>query len=79
VIGLNIAEGIAGLFARSITQWLPFTAGNALSAGEGGGPSVGGGFQSGMDAGTALVIVVVWLVVALGIAAFWTERAEIGG
>ena len=78
VIGLNIAEGIAGLFARDIFQWFPFSAGNALISGGGGGPTIAG-FQPGMEVGTAAIVVVAWLVAALGVAALWTERAEISG
>jgi hypothetical protein len=46
--------------------------------------ATGGGFGGGariasVDANTAIVLVVLWLVGALAVAALFTERAEISG
>jgi ABC-type transport system involved in multi-copper enzyme maturation permease subunit len=79
VIGLNVAEGIAGIFAHDVFRWFPFTSANALVSGGGSGVTFGGQIQRGLDSGTALIVVVAWLVAALALAALWTERAEIGG
>lgn len=79
VIGLNVAESLAGLFARDVFQWFPFSAGNAVVAGGGVSLSVGGQAIGGLDGTTAIVVVGAWLVAALVLAALWTERAEIGG
>jgi ABC-2 type transport system permease protein len=79
VIGLNVAEGIAGIFARDIFKWFPFTSANALISGGDSSVTFGGQIQAGLDSGTALIVVTVWLVAALALAAIWTERAEITG
>lgn len=80
-VGLFFAEGIAGLFLPDVFQWFPFSAASAVTA-AGSGAGLGGGgavVATQLDPDTAIVAVVVWLVVALGITALFTERAEIGG
>jgi hypothetical protein len=47
--------------------------------GFGGGGGGGGAQIVALDANTALVLVVVWLVGSLVVAAAFTERAEISG
>jgi hypothetical protein len=81
-IGVYFAEGIASLFLPDIIKWFPFASASALvsdtsgfSTGNGGGGSVG----ASLDATTAIVVVVGWLVAALLVSSLWTERAEIGG
>jgi ABC-2 type transport system permease protein len=86
-IGVFFAEGIAGIFAPELIQWFPFAASSAVVAGGqslGGGPGGGGGggaggFGTRLDPQTAIIVVAVWLVVSLAVAALWTERAEISG
>jgi ABC-2 type transport system permease protein len=81
-IGVFFAEGIAGVFAPELIKWFPFAASSAVFtggtelAGSGGG---GGGFGARLDPQTAVVVVAVWLVASLAVAAIWTERAEISG
>ncbi len=85
-IGVFFAEGIAGVFAPGLIKWFPFAASSALVSGGGdgqfgggGGGGGGGGFGEQLDPQLAVVVVAVWLVVALAVAAVWTERAEISG
>ena len=80
-IGLFFAEGIAGIFLPDVIQWFPFAASSAVTA-SANGMSVGGeagSLTTQLDPNTAIVVVAVWLVVALGVSALFTERAEIGG
>lgn len=83
-VGLFFAEGIAGLFLPDVFQWFPFSASSAVTS-PAGGASVGGGgggaaaIVTQLDPNTAVVVVIAWLVVALVVAALFTERAEIGG
>ena len=80
-IGLFFAEGIAGIFLSDVVQWFPFSASGAVTSGGGGSLNSGGGGEitvSQLDPNTAVVVVGVWLVVALVVAAVFTERAEIG-
>jgi ABC-type transport system involved in multi-copper enzyme maturation permease subunit len=71
----------AGLFLPDIVKYLPFSVANAsVSTGTGGGFGGGGGAQVvSLEANTALVLVVVWLIGSLVVAAAFTERAEISG
>ena len=80
-IGLFFGEQFAGIFLPDIVKYLPF---NVATASVATGASTGGGFGNGaqiasLGADTALVLVVVWLVGALLVAALFTERAEIAG
>lgn len=73
----------AGLFLPDIVKYLPFSVANAsVSTGTGGGFGGGGGGGAqivALDANTALLLVVVWLIGSLLVAAVFTERAEISG
>jgi ABC-type transport system involved in multi-copper enzyme maturation permease subunit len=72
----------AGIFLPDIVKYLPFSVANAsVSTGAGGGFGGGGGGAQlvQLDANTALVLVVVWLIGSLLVAAVFTERAEISG
>ncbi len=80
-IGLYFAETFAGIFLPDIVKYLPF---NVATASVATGTATGGGFGGGaqiasLDANTALVLVAVWLIGALVVAASFTERAEISG
>lgn len=78
-IGVYFAEQIAGIFLPEVIKWFPFSAANAVVA-LGGDVSFGGGPPTtGLDADVAVVVVLAWLVVALGVSGLVTERAEIGG
>ena len=80
-IGLFFAEGIAGIFAPHVVKWLPFSASGAVVAGGSGGGVMVNGAEIGasLDANTAIVVTILWLVGSLAVASLWTERAEIGG
>jgi ABC-2 type transport system permease protein len=78
-IGLFFGEQFAGIFVPEIVQWLPFDAAGAVTATTGAGGGMGGGLGTSLDPGTALVVVVAWLVAALVASSLWTERAEISG
>ncbi|MEO8207423.1 MAG: hypothetical protein ABI598_00200 [Chloroflexota bacterium] len=77
-IALYFGEAFASIFLPDIVQYLPFDLANtAVGAGGGfGGPGAPG---AQMSADTALVLVVVWLIGSLAVAAGFTERAEITG
>jgi hypothetical protein len=82
-VGLFFAEGIAGIFLPDVFQWFPFSAASAVTQ-PAGGAALGDGGGAGaivtqLDPNTALVVTTAWLVVSLGVAALFTERAEIGG
>jgi ABC-type transport system involved in multi-copper enzyme maturation permease subunit len=72
----------AGIFLPDIVKYLPFSVANASVS---TGASTGGGFGGGgpqlasLDANTALVLVIAWLIGSLVVAAVFTERAEISG
>jgi len=77
-IGLYFGEQFSRLFLPDIVQYLPFAAAGAvISAGE--RPSLGGGAGPMLDATTALVVTLAWLVGSIVVASIATERAEIGG
>jgi hypothetical protein len=81
-VGLYFAEGIAGIFLPDVFQWFPFSASGAVTSPDGGGAFAGdgaGGLVTQLDPNTAILVVAAWLVVALGVSALFTERAEIGG
>ena len=82
-VGLFFAEGIAGAVPA---RRLPVVPVLRIVRGDGGERrrrDGGGGGASAivtqLDPNTAIIAVVVWLVVALGVTAVFTERAEIGG
>jgi ABC-type transport system involved in multi-copper enzyme maturation permease subunit len=81
-IGVGIAayfgEQFASIFVSDITKWLPFSAASA-SVTVGTQTSTGGQLLPTLEANTALLVVVLWLVGALAVASLFTERAEIGG
>jgi ABC-2 type transport system permease protein len=80
-IALYFGETFARLFLPDIVKYLPFdVATAAVSTGARGGFGGGGGQQfPTLDANTAMVLVGVWLVGSLLVAAAVTERAEISG
>jgi ABC-2 type transport system permease protein len=77
-IGVYFAEGIAGIFLPGVIKWFPFSAASAVVAND---PTLGEGASAAarLDPNVALLVVVIWLVAALGVASLWTERAEIAG
>lgn len=86
-IGAGIAfyfgEAFAGIFLPDIVKYLPFAVARAsVSTGATGGGGFGGGGGAqvvSLEANMALVLVVVWLVGSLVVAAVSAERAEISG
>ena len=81
-IGLLVVQNIAGIFLPNVFKWFPFSAASAViadtSAGGGGGGG-GGGPAVSLGPDLAVVVVALWLIGALVLAALWTERAEIAG
>ena len=86
-IGVGIAfyfgESFASLFLPDIVKYLPFSVANAaLATSATSGAASGGGFGGVTDVlspDQALVLVGVWLVGALIVAALFSDRAEITG
>jgi ABC-type transport system involved in multi-copper enzyme maturation permease subunit len=81
-IGLYFASTFAAIFLPDVVKFLPFSVATASVA---TGPAPSAGFGGGgqqlptLGANVALLFVIVWLVVALAVAAAYTERAEISG
>ncbi len=83
-IGVGIAfyfgGTFAGLFLPDVVKYLPFSVANAaVSTGESDGFGGGGSQVVALEANTALLLVVVWLIGALVVAAVYTACAEISG
>ena len=81
-IGLYFATTFATIFLPDIVKFLPFSVATAAVATgtSGAGFRDGGGFQVvALDPNAAMLMVVVWLIGALAVAAVFTERAEISG
>jgi ABC-type transport system involved in multi-copper enzyme maturation permease subunit len=79
-VGIAIYFGgtFAGIFLPDVVQYLPFQLANtAVGAGGGFGGGVGG--APTMSADLALLLLAVWLLASLALAALFTERAEITG
>jgi hypothetical protein len=80
-IALYFASSFAGIFLPDIVKYLPF---NVATASVATGTATGGGFGGGaqiasLDANTAFLLVALWLIGSLAVAALFTERAEISG
>jgi ABC-type transport system involved in multi-copper enzyme maturation permease subunit len=80
-IGVGIAfyfgETFAGIFLPDVVRYLPF---HLSQAAVGGSESFGGPPDPGaLSIGTALILVTVWLIGSLVVAAGFAERAEITG
>lgn len=77
-IALYFGEAFATIFLPDIVKYLPFNlSSTAVGAGGGfGGPQL---TTTPLSADTALILVVVWMVGALVVAAGFAERAEITG
>jgi len=85
-IGVGIAfyfgEGFASIFLPDIVKYMPFSVANAALATTSSGGGAGGGFGGGasaLQADQALLLVALWLVGALVVAALFSDRAEISG
>jgi ABC-2 type transport system permease protein len=79
-IGLYFGGTFAQFFLPDVVKYLPFSVANAVvSTGTSGGFGGGGAQPATLDMNSALVLVVVWLVGSLIVAALFTERAEITG
>ncbi len=82
-IGFYFGETFAGVFLPGVVKYLPFSVANAALATPSTGAAPGGGFgevaASALPADQALLLVGVWLVGALIVAAFFADRAEISG
>jgi hypothetical protein len=76
-IGVYFLESVARLFLPDVIKWFPFAAGSAVVRED---PGLSGGqVIASLSPDTAVFVVLAWLVVSLGVAALWTERAEIAG
>jgi hypothetical protein len=82
-IGVGIAfyfgEGFASIFLPDIVKYLPFSVANASLVTGSSTAGVFAGGTSALPADQAQVLVVVWLVGALVLAALFSDRAEIAG
>ena len=80
-IGVYFASTFATVFLPDVVKYLPFNVATAsVSTGATAAPGFGGGVAAAaIDASAALILVIVWLVGALAVAAVFTERAEISG
>ena len=78
-IGFYFGESFARIFLPDIIRYFPFTAAGAVIAEPPTAGGGGGGFQNPLPPDTALVVVALWLIGALVVAAVFTERAEISG
>jgi hypothetical protein len=78
-IGFYFVGTFAGIFLPDVVKYFPFGAANAaVSTGEAGLGSGGDQFPA-LDPNTALLVVGLWLVGSLLVAALFTERSEITG
>lgn len=78
-IALYFIEQFAGLLLPDLVRWLPFSAAAAVISGADMSGLQGGGGANALDPLIALVVVLVWLVGSLAVAAIYSERAEITG
>jgi ABC-2 type transport system permease protein len=84
-IGVGIAfyfgETFAGIFLPDVVKYMPFSVANAsVATGSGQGFGGGGGATiATLPPDQALVMVALWLVGALFVAALYSDRAEITG
>ena len=76
-IGLYFGGTFATIFLPDVVRYLPFQLASAAVGGDG----FGGGQPSPSDVppDAALVLPLVWMVGALGVTAWFSERAEITG
>lgn len=83
-IGAGIAfyfgETFAGIFLPDIVKYMPFSVANAsVSTGSSSGFGGGAAATAALPADQALLMVAVWLVGSLFVAALYSDRAEISG
>jgi hypothetical protein len=83
-IGAGIAfyfgETFAGIFLPNIVKYMPFSVANAaVSTGSSSGFGGGSSATAALPADQALVMVAIWLVGSLLVAALYSDRAEISG
>jgi ABC-2 type transport system permease protein len=78
-IGVYFGEQFASIFLPDVVKYLPFAAAQAVVSTSQSGISGGGAAVRGLAPDTALIVVAVWFVAALGVTALFTERAEISG
>jgi hypothetical protein len=83
-IGAGIAfyfgETFAGIFLPDIVKYMPFSVANAaVSTGSSSGFGGGSSATAALPADQALVMVAIWLVGSLLVAALYSDRAEISG
>ncbi len=82
-IGVGIAfyfgEGFASIFLPDIVKYLPFSVANASLVTSSSTAGVFAGGASALPADQAQVLVFVWLMGALIVAALFSDRAEITG
>ncbi len=81
-IAFYFAEGFATLFLPDIVKYMPFSVATASLATTSTATTGGGAFATGTDVlppDQALLLVAVWLVGALVLAAVFSDRTEITG
>ena len=79
-VGIAVYFGgtFAGIFLPDVVKYLPFQLASAVVGGPGGG-GFGGGTAPSVSPDLAAVLLAVWLVGCVVVAAGFTERAEITG
>src|SRR5664279_5196035 len=78
-IALYFGETFAGLFLPDVVKYLPFHLATAVVGGSTGFAPVPSSAVAAMSTDTALILVAVWLLGSLVVAAGFGERAEITG
>lgn len=79
-IGLYFGGTFAAIFLPDVVQYLPFQLASAAVGGDDGGFGGGGpDATAALSPDVAILLLIVWLVGSLVVAAGFTERAEITG
>jgi ABC-type transport system involved in multi-copper enzyme maturation permease subunit len=78
-IALYFGGTFAGIFLPDIVQYLPFQLADTAMGAQGGFGGGGPAEEPSLSADLAMLLLGVWLLTSLAVAALFTERAEITG